>query len=148
VGSLAHSGRWRAVLAESEDFPHLIEALDRVTRKLGGLTRRWRFDRRATVCSPMTGTVSAAFAQAAKHYAVGVDLGPPRHGNRKGVVKKAIHSAAQRWWRTVADDATVAAAQQSLESSASVSTGGPGAATGSESRRGRPSTRSRRCGAR
>ena len=69
----------------------------------------------ATVCSPTTGTVSAAFAQAAKHYAVGVDLCPPRHGNRKGVVEKANHSAAQRWWRTVADDATVAAAQQNLD---------------------------------
>ena len=115
VGSLAHSGRWRAVLADAEDFPHLIEALDRVTRKLGGLTRRWRFDRMATVCSPTTGTVSAAFAQAAKHYAVGVDLCPPRHGNRKGVVEKANHSAAQRWWRTVADDATIAAAQQNLD---------------------------------
>ena len=115
VGSLAHSGRWRAVLAESEDFPHLVEALDRVTRKLGGLTRRWRFDRMATVCSPQSGAVSAAFAQAAKHYAVGVDLCPPRHGNRKGVVEKANHSAAQRWWRTVADDATVAAAQQGLD---------------------------------
>lgn len=115
VGSLSHSGRWRAVLADSEDFPHLIEALDRVTRKLGGLTRRWRFDRMATVCSPATGQVSAAFAQAAKHYAVGVDVCPPRHGNRKGVVEKANHAAAQRWWRTVADDATVAAAQQDLD---------------------------------
>ena len=115
VGSLSHSGRWRAVLADSEDFPHLIEALDRVTRKLGGLTRRWRFDRMATVCSPTTGQVSAAFDQAAKHYAVGVDVCPPRHGNRKGVVEKANHSAAQRWWRTVADDATVAAAQQDLD---------------------------------
>ena len=115
VGSLAHSGRWRAVLAESEDFPHLIEALDRVTRKLGGLTRRWRFDRMATVCSPSSGTVSAAFAQAAKHYAVAVDLCPPRHGNRKGVVEKANHSAAQRWWRTLGDDTTIAAAQQSLD---------------------------------
>ena len=115
VGSLSHSGRWRAVLADSEDFPHLIEALDRVTRKLGGLTRRWRFDRMATVCSPTTGTLSSAFAHAAKHYAVGVDLCPPRHGNRKGVVEKANHSAAQRWWRTVADDATVTAAQQSLD---------------------------------
>jgi transposase len=115
VGSLAHSGRWRAVLADCEDFPHLIEALDRVTRKLGGLTRRWRFDRMATVCSPATGTVSAAFAQAAKHYAVGVDLCPPRHGNRKGVVEKANHSAAQRWWRTVADDATVTTAGQNLD---------------------------------
>jgi transposase len=115
VGSLAHSGRWRAVLAESEDFPHLVEALDRVVRKLGGLTRRWRFDRMATVCSPTSGTVSAAFAQAAKHYAVAVDLCPPRHGNRKGVVEKANHSAAQRWWRTVADDATVAVAQRGLD---------------------------------
>jgi transposase len=115
VGSLAHSGRWRAVLADCEDFPHLIEALDRVTRKLGGLTRRWRFDRMATVCSPQSGTVSAAFAQAAKHYAVAVDLCPPRHGNRKGVVEKANHSAAQRWWRTVADDATVTDAQHSLD---------------------------------
>ncbi len=103
------------MLADAEDFPHLIEALDRVSRKLGGLTRRWRFDRMATVCSPASGTVSAAFAQAAKHYAVGVGLCPPRHGNRKGVVEKANHSAAQRWWRTVADDATVAAAQRSLE---------------------------------
>ena len=115
VGSLAHSGRWRAVLAESEDFPHLIEALDRVTRKLGGLTRRWRFDRMATVYSRSSDGVSAAFAQAAKHYAVAVDLCPPRHGNRKGVVEKANHSAAQRWWRTVADDVTVAGAQQSLD---------------------------------
>ncbi len=115
VGSLAHSGRWRAVLAESEDFPHLIEALDRVVRKLGGLTRRWRFDRMATVYSHSSDGVSAAFAQAAKHYAVAVDLCPPRHGNRKGVVEKANHSAAQRWWRTLADDATVAGAQQSLD---------------------------------
>lgn len=115
VGSLAHSGRWRAVLAESEDFPHLVEALDRVARKLGGLTRGWRFDRMATVCSPASGTVSAAFAQAAKHYGVRVDLCPPRHGNRKGVVEKANHAAAQRWWRTLADDATIAGAERSLD---------------------------------
>jgi transposase len=115
VGSLAHSGRWRAVLAESEDFPHLVEALDRVVRKLGGLTRRWRFDRMATVCAPSTGTVSAAFAQVAKHYAVAVDLCPPRHGNRKGVVEKANHSAAQRWWRTLSDDVSVAEAQRGLD---------------------------------
>jgi hypothetical protein len=37
VGSLAHSSRWRAVLAESEDQPHLIEALDGVVRRLGGV---------------------------------------------------------------------------------------------------------------
>jgi hypothetical protein len=39
VGSLAHSSRWRAVLAESTDQAHLIEALDGVLRCLGGVTR-------------------------------------------------------------------------------------------------------------
>ena len=40
---------------------------------------------------------------------------PPRRGNRKGVVEKANHSAAQRWWRTLADDVTVGPAQAGLD---------------------------------
>ena len=68
VGSLAHSSRWRAVLAESEDQPHLIEALDGVVRRLGGVTRYWRFDRMATVCHPGSGRVTASFAAVARHY--------------------------------------------------------------------------------
>ncbi len=44
VGSLAHSGKWRAALAPSEGQPHLVACLDRVTRGLGGgVTRVWRF---------------------------------------------------------------------------------------------------------
>ncbi|MET9632729.1 hypothetical protein ABZX92_35270 [Lentzea sp. NPDC006480] len=39
VGALAHSGRSRGVLADAEDFPHLIEAMDAVVRRLGGLPR-------------------------------------------------------------------------------------------------------------
>jgi transposase len=115
VGALSHSGRWRGVLAEAEDFAHLAEALDAVVRKLGGLTRRWRFDRMATVCHPATGALTAEFAGLAKYYGVGVDVCPPRHGNRKGVVEKANHSAAQRWWRTLPDDTAWAAAQQGLD---------------------------------
>ncbi|MFD4318292.1 hypothetical protein [Streptomyces sp. NPDC058548] len=65
VGALAHSGRWRAVLAESEDFPHLVQALDDVVRRLGGTARRWRFDRMVTVCCPSSGQVTAAFAAVA-----------------------------------------------------------------------------------
>jgi hypothetical protein len=38
------------VLAESEDFPHLVQALDAVLGALGGTARKWRFDRMATVC--------------------------------------------------------------------------------------------------
>jgi transposase len=115
VGALSASGRWRGVLAESEDFAHLAEALDQVARKLGGLTRRWRFDRMATVCHPGSGKLTAIFAGLAKYYGVGVDVCPSRHGNRKGVVEKANHSAAQRWWRTLPDDTAWATAQQGVD---------------------------------
>ena len=115
VGALAHSGRWRAVLAESEDFPHLVRALDAVVRKLGGTARQWRFDRMATVCYPSSGQVTAAFAGVAKFYGVQVAICPPRRGNRKGVVEKANHSAAQRWWRTVPDGISVEQAQSGVD---------------------------------
>ncbi|MCV7030033.1 DDE-type integrase/transposase/recombinase, partial [Mycobacterium sherrisii] len=101
VGSLAHSGKWRAFLAPAEDQPHLVAGLDRVTRSLGGVTRVWRFDRMATVCDPGSGRVSASFAGVAKHYGVSVAICPARRGNRKGVVEKVNHTAAQRWWRTL-----------------------------------------------
>ncbi|HEX5877627.1 MAG TPA: IS21 family transposase [Actinomycetota bacterium] len=115
VGALAHSSRWRGVLAESEDQPHLIEALDRVVRRLGGTTLAWRFDRMATVCHPGSGEVTASFAEVAKHYQVAVRVCPPRRGRRKGVVEKSNHAAAQRWWRTLADDVTVGQAQADLD---------------------------------
>ena len=38
-----------------------------------------------------------------------------RRGNRKGVVEKANHAAAQRWWRTLADDVTLTAAQAGID---------------------------------
>ena len=115
VGALAHSGRWRGQLAESKDQAHTIDALDQITRALGGLTRVWRFDRMATVCHPPTGRLTASFAGVAKHYGVSVAICPPRRGNRKGVVEKANHTAAQRWWRTLGDDITIEAAQDSLD---------------------------------
>lgn len=115
VGALAHSGKWRATLAPSEEQAHLVAALDATSRKLGGLTKSWRFDRMATVCHPASGKVTASFAAVAKHYGVSVSICPPRRGNRKGVVEKVNHGAAQRWWRTLADDLTVEAAQASLD---------------------------------
>ena len=115
VGALSHSGRWRGVLCESEEQPFLIDGLDRVARALGGLTKEWRFDRMSTVVSPNTGKVSASFAAVAKHYGVAVRPCPPRRGNRKGVVEKANHVAAQRFWRTLPDDVTVEEAQARLD---------------------------------
>ncbi|PKW17328.1 IS21 family transposase [Saccharopolyspora spinosa] len=115
VGALSHSSRWRGRLCPSMDQPHLIDALDRVTRALGGCTGVWRFDRMATVINPGTGRVQASFAAVAKHYGVQVRACPPRRGNRKGVVEKANHVAAQRFWRTLPDDVTPEQAQQVLD---------------------------------
>jgi hypothetical protein len=97
------------------DQPHLVAALDRVVRGLGGVSRVWRFDRMATVCDPGSGRVTASFAGVAKHYGVSVAICPPRRGNRKGVVEKINHTAAQRWWRTLADETTVEAAQADVD---------------------------------
>jgi transposase len=115
VGALSHSGVWRGLLCESEDQPHLVDGLDRVARALGGITKDWRFDRMATVITPGTGRVSASFAGVAKHYGVVVRPCPPRRGNRKGVVEKANHVAAQRFWRTLPDDVSIEEAQARLD---------------------------------
>lgn len=115
VGSLPYSGKWRGVLLEFQTQPHLIDGLDRVCRALGGTARAWRFDRMTTVCHPGSGKVTASFAAVATHYGVGVRICPPRRGNRKGVVEKSVHVAAQRWWRTLPDDLTVEAAQARLD---------------------------------
>ena len=115
VGALAHSGKWRGHLAATEQQPHLIAGLDATVRKLGGLTKKWRFDRMSTVCHPESGKVTASFAAVAKHYGIQVAICPPRRGNRKGVVEKSNHAAAQRWWRTLPDDVTIPEAQASLD---------------------------------
>ena len=59
--------------------------------------------------------MTASFAGVAKHYGVSVAICPPRRGNRKGVVEKVNHTAAQRWWRTLADDVTVEQAQAGVD---------------------------------
>ncbi len=114
VGALSHSSRFRAWVTDSTDQAHLVEGLDAVLRRLGGTPRRWRVDRMATVVNPATGELQASFAPVAKHYGVGVDPCPPRRGNRKGVVEKAIDFITRRWWRT-AQVASIADAQASLD---------------------------------
>jgi transposase len=115
VGALSHSSKWRGVLCESMEQPHLADAQHRVALALGGLTRDWRFDRMSTVVHPASGKVTGTYAPIAKHFGVRVRPCPPRRGNRKGVVEKANHTAAQRWWRTLPDDVTAAQAQASLD---------------------------------
>ena len=114
VGALAHSGRFRCWFSESDDQAHLVVGIDEILRRLGGTARRWRVDQMATVIVPGKGQVQRSFAPVAKHYGVGVDPCPPRHGNRKGVVEKSIHYLTQRWWRT-AKVASPAEAQASID---------------------------------
>jgi transposase len=115
VGSLAHSGVWRAVLSPSMDVPHLLAAMTTLLAALGGLTRVWRFDRMATVLNPATRDLTPMFAGFAKHHGIQPVVCRPRSGNRKGVVEKNNHTAAQRWWRTLADDLTLEQAQASVD---------------------------------
>ncbi|MGQ0680340.1 MAG: Mu transposase domain-containing protein [Actinomycetota bacterium] len=101
LGVPSHSGRFRGVLAESQDQAHLVEAMDKVLRKLGGTTKVWRTDRLSTVIVPGSREVQASFAPVAKHYGAIVEPCPPRRGNRKGVVEAAVRFSCGRWWRTM-----------------------------------------------
>jgi transposase len=114
LGTLAHSGRTREVLAESMDQPHLIEAMDGVMRRLGGTARVWRTDRLATVIRPGTADVQASFVPVAKHYGAIVTPCPPRRGNRKGAVECGVKFMCGRWWRTMTAT-TIEDAQLSLD---------------------------------
>jgi transposase len=115
IGVLPYSGRWRGWLAESTDQPHLVEGLDAVARRLGGLTRRWRFDRMSTVAQPHSGRLQVSFGPIARHYSVGIDVCPPYHPWRKGAVEKAAGVITQRWWRTLGDEVTQGQAQAGLD---------------------------------
>ena len=101
VGALAHSSRWRAVLAESEDQAHLVEAIDAVVRRLGGCTRRWRFDRMATVCHPESGRITASFAQVAGNHTRGPSNMPswPSTTGSGWTSARPGTATARAWWR-------------------------------------------------
>ena len=84
VGALAHSSKWRGTLAPAGDQAHLIDALDKTTRKLGGLTKKWRFDRMTTVYHPDSGKVTATFAAVANTTASRSRSAHPDGGNPQG----------------------------------------------------------------
>jgi len=87
------------------DQPHLIDGLDRITapgRRHPGVAVRPDGHRLPSD----TGRVTASFAGVAKHYGVTVAVCPPVPAPQ-GVVEKINHTAAQRWWRTLADDLSV-----------------------------------------
>ena len=105
------SGRWR-IRASGAAGCRRARISRTWSRPGPGVPSPWRGDRYVAVrpdghgLRPGSGRVTASFAAVAKHYGVSVAICPPRRGNRKGVVEKANHTAAQRWWRTLPDDVT------------------------------------------
>jgi hypothetical protein len=95
-------------LSPSLDQPHLIVAVDRVLRGPGGLAG-WP----PSVTRTLGG--DRVVRRVVKHYGVSVTICPPRRGNRKVVVEKINRAAAQRWWRTLADELIAEAAQVSVD---------------------------------
>lgn len=114
VGALAHSAKARGSFCEAKDTAHLIAGVDQVIRRLDGLTKRFRIDAIEGGVIPGTRRLVPVFADACRYYGVGVDICPPRRGNRKGVVEKANDYLTQSWWRT-AEVATPEQAQVSLD---------------------------------
>jgi len=114
VGALSHSGRLRGVFSDGESFPHLVEALDGVLRRLGGTARCWRTDRMATVVYPGSDRLRPEAAAAAKHYGVTVAVCPANRPQRKGVVEAGIRYLTRSWWRS-APVSTSAQAQADLD---------------------------------
>ncbi len=115
VGALSYSSKCRGSFSDGKTTGHLIESLDQVLRRIGGTTRRWRTDRMSGVVVPATDRLTAAFADVAKFYGVGIDVCPKGRAKRKGVVEAANRYITQGWWRT-AEVSTPAQAQQSLDS--------------------------------
>ena len=59
---------FRGAFAESEEQPHLAEAMDKVLRQFGGSARRWRIDHMSTAVDVKTGDLLPWFAALARHY--------------------------------------------------------------------------------
>jgi transposase len=95
VGALSHSGRIRAVVSDRTDFAHLVSALDRVLRGLGGTARSWRTDRMATIVVPGTDRLRPEAAELAKHYGVTIAVCPRYRPQRKALVS---HCTSWCWF--------------------------------------------------
>jgi hypothetical protein len=114
LGALVNSGRWRGVLTESEEFPQFAEAVDGVLRRLGGTGGIWRFERSMTVCSPSTGKLTRPLSQLAEFYGVAIGL-PSWQGSRNLMPEEDLRSISHDWWRAVAGDTRIQAAQNDLD---------------------------------
>ncbi|WP_345697773.1 Mu transposase domain-containing protein [Kitasatospora terrestris] len=109
TGTLAGSsdaGRWRGVLVDTADFPHVVEGVDEVLRRLGGTAPRWCFDRATPLRCPATGRLTPAMARVGRYYGAEVELDRARCADEDAEV-----AALRRWWSDAAHGAGEAEAQ-------------------------------------
>lgn len=114
AASLPRSSRWRAVLTENKEFPQLVEAVDKVLRRMGGTSDHWRFDQVPTVCCPATGRATPEFSRVSDYYGATIDCRPCQGGD-EGLTHQTLRSVLRFWWRSVRDDTGVHAAQDGLD---------------------------------
>ncbi|MEU8512732.1 IS21 family transposase [Kitasatospora sp. NPDC048722] len=105
-------GRWSVALAEDQELPHLVEAVDLLLRRLGGTAGCWRFGRTPTVWCPRTDRVTTAFGQVARHYGVRVECRLP--ADHRSHTRRTLDETLRSWWRTVTNDTTLQDAWNSL----------------------------------
>ncbi|MFE0462618.1 IS21 family transposase [Kitasatospora sp. NPDC058965] len=113
LGSVGRSGRWRGVLAEGADLPRIVEAMDRVLRRLGGTAECWCLDRMPAACRGGSNRPTSALRQVARYYGARIEPDPPDdHRSRS---PERVQQAARSWWGEVARGSTVHEAQASLD---------------------------------
>ena len=120
VGSLAHSGRWRGYLS-ADDGPAASG------RRAGPDQPESGRGDPAVAVRPDGHRLPPRLRPGHRHLRRGREalrghdqICPPKAGHRKGVVEKVNHTAAQRWWRTLADELTVEQAQADCDRFATV----------------------------
>ncbi|MFH9349391.1 Mu transposase domain-containing protein [Kitasatospora sp. NPDC017646] len=96
-------GRWAVALAEDQELPHLVEAVDIVLRRLGGTAGCWRFGPTPTVWCQRTDRVTPEFRQVAEHYGVHVECRLP--ADQRSYTRRTLDEALRSWWRGLPDDA-------------------------------------------
>ncbi|MFD8702213.1 IS21 family transposase [Kitasatospora sp. NPDC059648] len=95
-------GRWAVALAEDQELPHLVEAVDIVLRRLGGTAGCWRFGRTPTVWCPRTDRMTPEFRQVAEHYGVRVECRLP--ADQRSYTRRTLDEAVRSWWRELPED--------------------------------------------
>ncbi|WBP87809.1 Mu transposase domain-containing protein [Kitasatospora cathayae] len=109
-------GRWSVALAEDQELPHLVEAVDLVLRRLGGTAGSWRFGRMPTVWCPRADRVTPEFRQVAGHYGVRVECRLP--ADQRSYTRRTLDEALRSWWRGLPEDTTLRDAWDGLGRSA------------------------------